>query len=65
MGKQRGKTAKAGENREKQQMGVHRGKPLIHPDKTLLSAGVHSQHKRGYLFIPDNVNLERTDIHIV
>ena len=45
-------------------MWVHKGKPLIHTDKTLLSAGVHSQHERGYLFIPDNVNLERTNIHI-
>ena len=44
MEKQKGKTTKAGENREKEQMRVLRGKPLIDTDKILLRSGVHSQH---------------------
>ena len=50
MGKQRGKTTKAGENREKEQMWVHWGKSLIHTDKLLLRAGVRSQQYSESVF---------------
>ena len=48
IGKQRGKTIKTEENREKEQMWVHRWKPLIHKDKILLRAGVHLQQKNVF-----------------
>ena len=59
MGKQSGKTIKSGRNRKKEQMWVHRGKPLIRRDKTLLSAGVHLQHYQLYLNILRNACLAR------
>ena len=47
MGKERGKTTKAVENREKEQMSVHTGKPLISTKKILLRVGVRSQHTQS------------------